>query len=202
MLRGDQGAKDSGETGGGRVDRPECIVHDRVAERWGSEMMTRDTLGRFIESRAIVLDRVFKKIEISEDSDCLFFTGAINKGGYGIISRNKRARLAHRVLYELSNGKIPDGLVLDHLCRNRNCVNPNHLRVVTLYQNSTENSVSGPAINKVKTHCIRVHKFGIQSPSYQAKGKRRCMECHKETEHVRHQSKRRTFKDQSAIIFP
>ncbi|MGH8678627.1 MAG: HNH endonuclease signature motif containing protein [Burkholderiales bacterium] len=62
----------------------------------------------------------------------------------------------YRFMYELANGKIPNGLVVDHLCRNVRCVNPDHLEAVTVRENTLRGN--GPtAINARKTHCIHGH---------------------------------------------
>ncbi len=81
--------------------------------------------------------------------------GRIGNKGYGTFGPIG----AHRISFELANGKVPKGLVLDHICRVRHCVNPDHLRIVTRGQNVLENSVSACAINKAKTHCIHGHDF-------------------------------------------
>lgn len=54
-----------------------------------------------------------------------------NSGGYGLMTINNKNIYAHRHFYEKYKGKIPQGLVLDHLCKNTLCVNPNHLEAVT-----------------------------------------------------------------------
>ena len=86
------------------------------------------------------------------ESGCWLWTGRIDRGGYGAISinRNKyplrpcfiKAR-AHRVSYEAFRGEIPSGLTLDHLCRVRCCVNPDHLEPVTLKENMSRRNTHG-----------------------------------------------------------
>lgn len=66
-----------------------------------------------------------------DDNGCWIWTGAIHKTGYGQIKWNGKSTVAHRVMYELVKGSIPDGLVIDHLCNIKKCVNPEHLEAVT-----------------------------------------------------------------------
>ncbi len=82
------------------------------------------------ELRALVRRRV----EI-DDAGCWLWVGKVNRGGYGVTSVAGKTRSAHRVSYEWHVGPIPIGLDLDHLCRVRRCVNPDHLEPVTRREN-------------------------------------------------------------------
>lgn len=68
--------------------------------------------------------------------DCLVWSGPRNAGGYGLISRKAGSTLAHRYAYSAANGPIPEGMVVDHICRNRACVKADHLRLATPKQNA------------------------------------------------------------------
>lgn len=112
-------------------------------------------------------------------SKCIVWTGNLNFGGYGVIwsSKYKRAFMAHRVLWEGINGKIPEGLCIDHLCRNRACVNVNHLRVVT----NKENVLCGVGVSAQyarQTHCHKGHLlFGDNLKPRKGKHERVCKTC-------------------------
>lgn len=88
--------------------------------------------------------------------------GARFTAGYGAIQVEGKTRRAHRIVYETVRGPIPDGLVLDHLCRNRICVNPWHLEPVTLVENILRGE-SPMAGNAKKTHCIHGHEFTAEN---------------------------------------
>ena len=74
--------------------------------------------------------KIARKIEQTENG-CWFWRGIVKKNGYTWRAYNRKPGPAHRIVYRLLVGPIPDGLCLDHLCRNRSCVNPTHLEPVT-----------------------------------------------------------------------
>jgi len=84
--------------------------------------------------RRPLLDRFQEKYQVNE-AGCWVWTATGVANGYGTIDVDGRHALAHRVAYELFVGEIPAGLDLDHLCRNRRCVNPAHLEPVTRSEN-------------------------------------------------------------------
>lgn len=114
-------------------------------------------------------------------SKCWIFTGTINSSGYGHVMAPSRftgkrvTRISHRVLWEELFGPVPEGLDLDHLCRNRACQNPMHLEPVT----RRENLLRGETIvarNAQKTHCKRGHEFTTENTIQIPRG-RACREC-------------------------
>lgn len=102
-----------------------------------------------------LLERITAKINV--DGVCWEWTGAKNKYGYGAIQRGRRTGVVrvHRALWEELVGPVPDGLELDHLCRNRACCNPDHLEPVTRQVNVDRGSRA--AGRPRRTHCTHGH---------------------------------------------
>lgn len=71
----------------------------------------------------------------AKEGSCAIWRGHLSPAGYGRISVNNQRQLAHRVAWELTNGPIPQGMTVDHICGRRSCVNPDHLRLATIRQN-------------------------------------------------------------------
>lgn len=116
---------------------------------------------------------------VIQESGCWQWVGAINKKGYGLW----RGTLAHRAIYIRALGPLPVGKQLDHLCRNRGCVNQHHLEVVT----SRENTLRGVGITAQRsraTHCKNGHPFTeaniYPKPSRNGFPHRECRTCRKE----------------------
>jgi hypothetical protein len=115
-------------------------------------------------------ERLWSKIEKSPDG-CWDWRGGKDPGGYGTMTNRKKQHKAHRFVYELIVGPIPDGLQLDHLCRNRGCVNPAHLDPVTCLENIRRGEGHGS-----ETHCPQGHHYeGANLRVY--KGRRYCRTC-------------------------
>lgn len=112
------------------------------------------------------------------NGSCVEFTGCTDRG-YGLVRTPLGVRKAHRVMWELMVGPIPDGKVLDHLCRNRGCVNPAHLEVVTQGENVLR-GIGPVAVNARKTHCKNGHEFTEENTIIRREGWRGCRTCSRE----------------------
>jgi hypothetical protein len=107
--------------------------------------------------------------------DCWIWQRYISKDGYGRLWYKGQKYVAHKLVYELVFGKVPDGLTLDHLCRNRSCVNPFHLEPVTRGENVLRGDTL-PAKNVAKTCCPLGHPLSGAN-LVTISGARRCRIC-------------------------
>jgi hypothetical protein len=118
--------------------------------------------------------------------ECWPWPGAVNNWGYGYTTvgdgtARGRNVMVHREAYARLVGPIPEGMQIDHLCRNRLCMNPRHLEPVTIAENVLRGAGPG-AINRRKTHCYRGHEFTPENTFYvgREKKERRCKVCDRE----------------------
>ena len=111
------------------------------------------------------IERFFTNIKIL-DNNCWGWSKAVSNKGYGRFTINKKAWFTHRISYILFNGEIPNGKVIDHICKNRICCNPDHLRCVSKRENTLENSDGLAASHVIKTHCKNNHEFSISNTRF------------------------------------
>lgn len=125
--------------------------------------------------------RFLEKVE-KKDGGCWEWLAFKDKG-YGRLQVDGKAIGAHRIAYELYRGLIPAGMVLDHLCRNPGCVNPEHLEAVSLAENNRrsiktpERYVKSALYQTSKTHCPRGHPYSGQNLYLTPHGRRACKIC-------------------------
>jgi hypothetical protein len=128
------------------------------------------------------LDRFWDKVNKQGPewggSACWMWTACLNRKdgrGYGLFGAFGTQFLAHRFAYEALVGPIPEGMTIDHLCRNRRCVNPAHLEPVT----NEENLRRSPLVNAQKTHCKSGHELTPDNIRPNGRG-RQCIRCARE----------------------
>lgn len=133
--------------------------------------------GRTHPITASDLARFYAKVD--KTPTCWLWTARLNAAGYGDFSVLGRQARAHRFAYFALVGVVPEGLVLDHLCRVRRCVNPAHLEPVTLGENTLRGETLS-ARNAAVTHCPAGHPYD-DANTYWSEGRagRRCKECNR-----------------------
>jgi hypothetical protein len=120
------------------------------------------------------------RVDLDGPEGCWLWQGATNGAGtppgYGVVSFGGKRQYAHRLLYEVAVGEIPDGLEIDHLCKVTNCVNPDHLEPVTHGENLRRGEMNR---QEHKTHCPKGHRYD-EDNTYRWGGARRCRACNRE----------------------
>lgn len=166
---------------GARLVRPR-----RQVEKHPVSLCSTTCSGEF--QRAQIRDdwsRFMAKVLVVE-SGCWEWSAYRNPGGYGRFNVQGRMMLAHRFSYEHHYDPIPVGLELDHLCRNRCCVNPAHLEAVDRRTNTLRNESPSSRANRSNT-CKRGHSYAEHS--YYRHGKRICCRtCENEDQRKRRQA--------------
>ena len=104
----------------------------------------------------MLTDRFWKQVD--KTNNCWVWTGNLNDHGYGRFGINYKRFYVHRLSYEYYKGKISSELEVDHLCKNRRCLNPDHLELVTHRENLLR-SPTIAAIETAKTHCASGHEY-------------------------------------------
>lgn len=113
---------------------------------------------------------------VNKTDGCWLWTSRLDKSGYGQFKVGNKNFTAHKISFELSKGKVPDGLELDHLCRVRHCINPDHLEPVTKRENCLR-GISFAAINAAKTMCANGHELTKENTYIRPNGHRDCRAC-------------------------
>jgi hypothetical protein len=127
----------------------------------------------------------WSRVDRRGPDECWPWTATIDANDYGLFSAKIdgvwKTKRAHRLAYEELVAPFPDGLTLDHLCRNRGCVNPAHLEPLTLKENILRGTCP-PALNAVKTCCPKGHPYDDKNTYMDRQGWRRCRECARVTD--------------------
>jgi hypothetical protein len=115
---------------------------------------------------------------VERAGDCLLTTYSVGSHGYGQIgwydatTRRSTMRLAHRIAWEAEHGPIADGMTVDHVCRNRRCINVEHLRLLTNLANARDNGMAR------RTHCPSGHPYDEENTYRRPiNGHRSCRAC-------------------------
>jgi hypothetical protein len=131
------------------------------------------------------IDKISQHTEI-DDNGCWNWGGSRSVYGYGVVWHNGKGVYAHRLSYLTFMGELSDRLVIDHLCRNRKCINPEHLEEVTDAENVARGIHKGVGRPRPKAeYCKRGHEFTKEN-TYVYRNRQNCRECKKYLYHTRY----------------
>ena len=162
----------------------------RKCERWRNQGPDGDK-----ESE---LRRFWSKVKVTEG--CWIWQAGSNGIGYGAFHIKRDGEwtkiLAHVYCYQVHKGPVPNGLELDHLCRNPPCVNPQHLEPVTKQVNVIRGNAGAANWCRKKTHCLRGHPFDATNTYLDKRGRRGCKICRREQSRISNQKARKRYKEE------
>lgn len=154
-----------------------CGKHTRIATSGPNKGHANRFISGHNSRMRSTEERLLEKIDKDAPGGCWRWTGAIGTHGYGRFRAGGKTCQAHRITYELLKGPIPPDRDLDHLCRNRWCVNPDHLEPVSRRTNLLRGQTF-TAANAAKTHCPQGHPYDDENTMYDGGG-RKCKECNR-----------------------
>lgn len=138
--------------------------------------------------------RAFKRLQgkytVDPDTGCWLWTASLQPAGYANFD-SVSGRTGHRFTYEYFVATIPEGLVIDHLCRVRRCVNPEHLEAVTTAENIRRGETA--KYQRDKTHCAKGHPYDEKNTK-RYYGWRQCIACSRERDRIRAPRRRLAIK--------
>ena len=114
---------------------------------------------------------------VDTSGDCWMWLMATDRAGYGKAKYQGKDWRAHRLVWTMLVGDIPDGLVTDHLCRVKGCVNPDHIELVTNAENMRRQGPNPGLHQKLKTHCPQGHEYSEANTYNLPAGGRQCFTC-------------------------
>lgn len=143
----------------------------------------------------VLARRFWQKVLPASTDGCWLWAAGKTKQGYGVFRVGTVLWRSHRLAYVEAHGAIPDGLELDHLCRNRSCVNPEHLEPVTHRENILRGDAP-PAINSRKDYCKRGHPLTPENLKVsQLPFGRQCRHCVNDLQRERYHARKKAPND-------
>lgn len=158
-----------------------CVPHYKRWRRWGDPNVKRPKIPAEQRFWSKVKKNGAMPPQATAQGACWDWKAGKTKAGYGVFRpAHGQGTLAHRYAYELLIGPIPEGLVIDHLCRNRGCVNPDHMEPVTTGEN-TRRGFGISTWNRLKTHCPKGHPYDVENTYiHPSNNGRICRQCARE----------------------